>query len=252
MVTPAVKVLLIINIAIFLLQNILKIPWIYLALQPSWVIGRGMIWQLITYMFLHGNWFHLLINMYVLWSFGSAVEAVWGSKQFLVFYFFCGIGAAIISLLAYNSVIVGASGAILGLLIACAVMFPDNEIVMLLFFIIPLRLKMRHAVWIWVGIDLLGAMSSSSGIAHITHLGGALFGYIYLKQEWLRFKLAGLTSQKPKKAAKSSQQSFHDFRQQQNIDIEVDDILDKISKYGMNSLSAREREILQRKSRGGA
>ncbi len=153
----------------------------YMGLIPQQVTGHGWIWQLVTYMFLHGSFFHILLNMLALWMFGSEIEYLWGSKRFLQYYFITGIGAALTNTIVqpHSMVpIIGASGAIYGLLLAYGMYFPDRRIY--LYFLIPIQAK--YFVIIFGGLELLEAFSRSrDGVAHIAHLGGLLFGFIYIK-----------------------------------------------------------------------
>lgn len=162
-------------------------------------------YQFVTHMFMHGGLFHIFFNMFMLWMFGSKMENLWGPKRFLFFYFFCGLGSAIVqSTVSYieinyiadaqramnlvNVPIVGASGAIMGVLIAFGLTFP-NTILMLLFPPLPIRAK--YLILILILIDIIGGITNLEGnvgadnIAHFAHLGGALFGYILLKY-WSR------------------------------------------------------------------
>jgi membrane associated rhomboid family serine protease len=247
-----VKILIIINIAVFILIHIFpRAGWIlFFGLVPSFVFSKFMLWQPLTYMFLHIGLWHLVVNMLMLWFFGSAIEASWGRRQFLFFYFFTGIGAGLCSFvvsMGSGMPVVGASGAIFGILVAYAMMYPDSMI--LLFFIFPM--KMRHAVLVLAGINLLGAISSpGSGIAYFAHLGGGLFGYLYLKNEWIRRRISylnfsGIKSRYEQKKARKLQAAREDLNH------EVDRILDKISRHGIDSLTKREKQILERKSKVG-
>ncbi len=161
----------------------------YLGLTPALVTGHGWIWQLATYMFLHGGFFHILLNMLALWMFGSELEYLWGSKRFLQYYFITGIGAAITNTLVQpHSMIpiIGASGAIYGLLLAYGMYFPERRIY--LYFLFPIPAK--YFVIIFGGLEFLEAFSRShDGVAHIAHLGGILFGFLYLRlyrRGWFR------------------------------------------------------------------
>ena len=143
------------------------------------------IWQPLTYMFLHGGFFHILFNMYTLYIFGSVVERIIGEKKFLIFYILCGLGAAAtqigVQALEGGSGIptVGASGAIYGLLIAYAMLFPDNRLTLIF---PPVSLKSKWMVVIFAVVELLFSISGSSdGVAHVAHLGGMLFGWILIK-----------------------------------------------------------------------
>jgi len=248
--TKTVKVLIIINVSVFILIHLTpRFPWLLIfGMVPRYVFNRLMLWQLVTYMFMHASLMHLAINMLMLWFFGPAIENAWGKRQFLFYYLFTGIGASLCSfIIASKSSIpvVGASGAIFGILVAYAMMFPET--IILLFFIFPMKIK--HAVFVLVGINLLGALSSpGSGIAYFAHLGGGLFGYLYLKSEWIRIHLSNLNLAYIR--ARWSKSKVHKKRSdQKDLDRQVDFILDKISRHGMESLTKEERKVLERKSR---
>jgi len=154
----------------------------------SWETTRFAPWQLLTHMFLHGSISHLAFNMLALWSFGRILEKVWGVQRFLVFYLVCGIGAAVISQLVDQFILgpvygytVGASGAIYGLLVAFAMMFPNFKI-MLIFLPVPIAAK--YFVPVILLIDLAAGFTGFSifgqNIAHFAHLGGAFMGFLML------------------------------------------------------------------------
>ena len=185
--TPIVKLLMIANGSIFVityllaaLADIYVVAW--LGLRPYDVTRSLHIWQLGTYMFLHGGVFHILFNMFALWMFGSDLEKSWGSEKFLFYYFLTGIGAGLCDVLVHpsaTSVTIGASGAVYGLLLAFGMTYPDRPI--LIYFVIPIKAK--YFVMIIGGIAFLSAVGSSgSGISHIAHLGGMIFGYLYLRR----------------------------------------------------------------------
>ncbi len=185
---PGIKWLLISNIGVFLLQFFLGGTTLgqifgYFELVPSAVVRHLAVWQLVTYMFLHGGISHILFNMLTLWMFGSMLESAWGTRRFLQLYFFSGIGAGIcIVILNYilggaNVPTIGASGAIFGVMLACAMVWPDQ--IVLMSFLFPIKLK--YMVMIFGAIAFLGAMNINSGVSNIGHLGGMLFGYIFMK-----------------------------------------------------------------------
>ncbi|OYU85374.1 MAG: rhomboid family intramembrane serine protease [Flavobacterium sp. BFFFF2] len=233
-ITETVKHLLIINTLLFILSISGLLP--ITKLFPLWLPDNPLFkpWQLVTYMFMHGGWMHLLFNMMALYSFGSTLEYSWGTKKFLFFYLSCGIGAALLHIgishweyqsvvdamrlipvfdtdiqlfltegrynsqilesvplskleslySVYNSPTVGASGAIYGLLIAFAMMFPDAELALLF---IPFPIKARYFVPGLLGLDLFLGLkgqslfgSGGTGVAHFAHLGGALVGFIII------------------------------------------------------------------------
>ena len=179
--TPAVKHLLIINGLSFLalntpaLQNLLFFNF---ALFP---IESGMFrpWQLITYMFLHGGLFHIFFNMFALWIFGTAIESVWGTRTFALYYFAAGVGAAIIHMITTGSPVIGASGGVFAILLAFGVMFPNRRIYMLL---IPVGIPAKYFVIIYGVFELMMGISNlQTGIAHFAHLGGMVVGFILIR-----------------------------------------------------------------------
>lgn len=206
--TPTVRYLLIANLAMFLLNLFMLRPdpyspdymTIYLSLIPATVFPELQFWRLGTYMFLHGGAFHLAFNMIVLWVMGSPLERVWGQKKFLIYYFMCGIGAGVVCVPFYYMTgdamvrIIGASGAIFGLLTAYALIYPNS--VILVFGIWPMRAK--WLVIILMVFELYTTASITGGkdlnVASIAHLSGAVIGYFYIrrfmdiKAYYLRFK----------------------------------------------------------------
>ena len=193
-----IKNLLIINGLIFLAQNTFAGPTSnfsfedYFALH-AWESSLFKPWQLITHMFLHGDFGHILGNMFALWMFGSILENLWGPKRFLLFYFLCGVGAAVIHLfiisyqlihitneyeqfLKLNTATLGASGAVFGILIAFVYLFPNTYIY--IYFLFPIKAK-------WLGLlyfafELYKAIQNSAGdnVARWAHVGGALVGFV--------------------------------------------------------------------------
>ncbi len=185
-ITPAVRLLIISNVVLFVLNLIVgDAMTIRLAITPQQVFEGVALWQPLTYMFLHStsNLSHILFNMLGLWMFGTELERTWGTRFFTKYYFITGIGAGITQLLLglvsptfYYTSTVGASGAIYGLLLAYAMYFPSRMIIL---FIFPV--PARIAVIILGGIALLSSVNGGGGIAHSAHLGGLLVGYLYLK-----------------------------------------------------------------------
>lgn len=187
--TPAIKAIVAANVAAFLISLMIPAITLYFGLRPADIFGRLHIWQPITYMFLHAGVFHILFNMLALWMFGVELERTWGSRYFLKYYFVCGVGAAMTTVLLsflpgtfgqqlYASLTIGASGAVYGVLLAYAMYFPNRPIYM--YFVFPIPAK--YFVAIIGAISLLSSMSGpGGGIAHTTHLGGLLAGYLYLK-----------------------------------------------------------------------
>jgi membrane associated rhomboid family serine protease len=199
--TPGVKWLLISNTAVYLVYYLggaalQRSATVLFALWAEAAVRNGYVWQLFTYMFLHGGITHLLFNMLALWMFGSTLEQDWGTRRFLKYYFFCGIAAGV-CVLAANAAIgdwgtrtVGASGAIFGLLLAFGVMYPNQTVLMN--FLFPIKAK--YMVAIYAAIELLLTFGPNTGVSTIAHLGGMLFGYVYLKSRWPRFGFADARS----------------------------------------------------------
>ena len=192
--TRWVKRLILIYAGICLMMAVLKMvspfarEWVivYLGLIPKLVV-RGMLWQTITYSFLHLELLHLLFNALALWMFGSQLESDWGSKRFLEFYFFCTVAAAFTTVaVSYTHFLglspatptIGASGGIYGLLVAFGVLYGESEIMM---FPLPFMIKAKYFVWGIVFLTLVGAIQETGGVNNFAHLGGLLFGYLYLK-----------------------------------------------------------------------
>lgn len=192
--TRTVKTLILINVVVFFVKLLLDrsgagaAVFSTFGLVPEMVI-HGRVWQLFTYAFLHAGVGHILFNMLFLWMFGSTLEQYWGGRRFLEFYCFCAIGAGIITvLMAYTAgdflslrrdiPTVGASGGIYGVLVAFGMLFPDRQIFI---FPWPFPIRARYLVIILVLVALAASLSGPSGTANVAHLGGALFGYLYLK-----------------------------------------------------------------------
>ncbi len=186
-ITPAVKLLIITNVAVFVLNMIVgDVMTMRLGLSPQAVFQQLALWQPFTYMFLHSTTSigHILFNMLALWMIGTELGRTWGTRFFAKYYFITGLGAAATSLLlsvfsdsVYYSITVGASGAIYGLLLAFAMYFPHRTLIL---FIFPV--PARIAVTILGAIAFLSSIGGpGGGIAHSAHLGGLVVGYLYLK-----------------------------------------------------------------------
>ena len=185
-ISTALQALIGANVLMFVAQLYPPVTQV-LGLHPALVIHSFWIWQLATYMFLHGGIFHIVFNMLALWMFGAELERTWGTRYFLKFYFVTGIGAGmltvLLSLLPFDFArqlqyqnIIGASGAIYGLLLAYAIYFPERPILLIVFWV-PARL----CVTILGAIAVFASLSDAGGVANATHLGGLLVGYLYLK-----------------------------------------------------------------------
>ncbi len=256
----AIKYLIIINVAVYLFLiffglnfKISRIPlyiyiYKYFALNPA---GDGFqLWQLITYMFIHDpkGIFHIFFNMLMLWMFGTEIENLWGTRRFLFYYLTTGVGAGITHLIfapLFGQVgpVVGASGAIYGIMTAFAVMFPDRMI--FLYFLIPI--PARIFVAILVLFDLVMGIFGSDGIAHFAHLGGAIVGFIYIKLMHSGFDLYEILAKL--KFPKKSKSKYLLVDDEIITQEQIDEILDKINQYGYESLTEREKRILYEASK---
>ena len=182
-IPKAVKHIIIINLLMLVLtylNNPLMSKWF--ALNPISFLWKP--WQLVTYMFMHGGFGHLFFNMYTLFIFGSVLENVWGTKKFLTFYFVTGIGAALVNigvqyLTGSFALTVGASGAIYGILMGYAMLYPDSMLTLVL---PPVSMKAKWFVLIFAGIELLLGISNNpaDNVAHFAHLGGLIFAFLLL------------------------------------------------------------------------
>ncbi len=199
-VTPIVGGLLLLNIGIYVLLPQAMSWEIYqqfalwplagglTGVWPDWA-GRFAVWQLVTYGFLHGGFFHLFFNMFALWMFGSVLEQVWGASRFLFFFLFCVVGAGLVQLFVATQALgsgslyptVGASGGVFGVLLAFAMLFPNQQLRLL---IPPVAIKAKYLVILYGAFTLYAGVSGSlGGVAHFAHLGGMVFGF-FLVQYW--------------------------------------------------------------------
>lgn len=284
-ITPAVAWLLAINIGVFFVQlTIFGERNVFGALGFDSVSMPAGWWTIATYMFVHAGLAHLAFNMFALWTFGPRVEAEWSTRGFTAFYLWCGLGGALTHLILVRSgVLIGASAAVYGVMLAFALRWPEEEV--FVFGIIPIRTKWFVA-WLVV-INLLLAMASQrggaggSGIAAIAHLGGLLFGWVYIKGpgsggiERFRRRVAAVPDDseempravpKPQPRTRDASISRTDAVVARSMAVtprllpppadtrkrraeELNRVLDKISKSGVQSLSPDERTILERFSR---
>lgn len=260
-ITPAIKYLLIINCGVFLVQHLVEllpaagsmepalIKWF--GMHPKWVWAKLQVWQVFTYMFLHGQgdiW-HLLFNMFVLWMFGCEVERTLGTREFWKYYIICGVGAGLFHLflnIGSTIPVVGASGAIYGVMVAFAVLFPDRLITLLLFLILPFQIRAKYLVMIFAGISLFLGFYANDGVAHFAHLGGMVVGFVYLKLDW-RLDYLGQWIRRQRE----TRRMIHTIKKRQameRIRERVDEILDKINEVGYENLTGEEKRILKEAS----
>ena len=237
------------------------------------------LWRYVTYMFIHFDFMHFFFNMLMLWMFGSEVAEWMGARHFVSMYFFCGIFAALFSFFMCllgltNNPIIGASGALMGVFVAYYKFFPDR--VILMFFVIPMRIK--NAMWVMIALDILFA-NSGDMIAHFAHLGGVVGGFLYMAVYQNGPKVLyhsplsaifRLFSRNPEKYNRESSEtrSYRSGRTEEPEILEgevfyvdeqkrMDEILKKVERSGIQSLTESEREFLLkagdklRRRRGG-
>lgn len=260
-VPPIVKKLLIVHAGAYLFQIVTGHRWDqFFGLMPTMIVSKGALWQLVTYVFQHANPMHLLWNMLIMWMFGSDLELHWGPKRFLFYYLLCGIGAGVATVLLTpntSTVTVGASGANFGLLAAFGLLFPDRPVAFMLIF--PMKAK-YFVVLLGLLQLLLFSQDAGGGIAYGTHIGGLVTGAIYLLIAFRRSLVTGnkwfrishgrrprltivRTTKKENVTHQTTSSESNDLEQ-----AEIDRILDKISALGIDSLTERERRILQKAS----
>jgi membrane associated rhomboid family serine protease len=281
--TPAVQWLLALNVGVYFLQVMLfgaEGVFSLFALNPSRFPGTW--WTLVTYMFVHAWLAHLAFNMFTLWMFGPRLEQVWGTRSFLQFFLWCGLGGGIAHLIfASHASVVGASGAISGVLVAYALRWPDEEV--FLFGVIPM--KSRWLIAAMIGMNIIFALSPGSGIDWSAHLGGMAFGWLFLKLSAVGglSRVRGLVSSMPEDAegmpravprtrspmrdraqgvdeivARSNAVVLRESKPLQHVPREetpkeyaarVNLVLDKISQRGIESLTRDELRLLEEMSR---
>ena len=249
-IPSGVKLLLIINIIVFILAELSgqrSTFFLSFGLVPNMVLSQYKIWQIFTYSFIHGGFFHIFFNMFVLWMFGKDLENQWGTKDFLIYYFVCGMGAGFITILfGINSIIpiVGASGAIYGLLVAYGFTYPNRLVY--LYGLFPLKVK--HMVLGLGVIAFFASMSASqSNISHITHISGMIIGLImmYFNLSWSGLKMWYFKF----RLKKISQQSTINNDKEKQMRQKVDEILDKLNDNGWESITAKEEKYLNQASK---
>jgi len=243
----AVRTIILINMVLYIIQRFAPAGYLELfGLVPAHVLGRAYIWQLLTYMFLHGGFFHILFNMLFLWMLGSELERYWGSREFVKYYIVTGAGAGVINALVqpHSAVpIIGASGAVFGLIIAFGMAFPDREL--LLYFFI--RIKAKHFAVLIGLLELISLFAMpNAGVARFAHLGGLVVGYVYLKWERLSYPFRRWYGAGKHRMADSSRR--REEKKERKTRAEVDRILDKIGREGLDSLTDSERDFLQKQS----
>ena len=248
--TDAIKFIISINFLIFILQYLSGMEgelFTIFGIVPSKTFGELMLWQPFTYLFFHGGIWHVLINMFVLWMFGSELEKFWGKKEFLRFFFITGIGSGLITILfslSSTNPVVGASGAIYGVLLAYGLLFPNRLVY--LYFLIPIKVK--YLVMLIGAIAFFSSLNpGNSNISHLTHLSGMVIGFIYLRSSINWNTINHFVIHRKDEIKRHYEDKKNEKREA--LKLQVDAILDKINDVGYDNLSESEREFLFKASK---
>jgi len=253
--TEAIKILISINFVIYVLQSLAGKEDIFFrlfGLVPNVFISELMLWQPFTYMFFHAPYYssigisHILLNMLGLWVFGRELEQAWGKSKFLKYYFLTGIGSGLITYLFQinsDNPVIGASGAVYGILLAYGISFPNR--MLYIWGLIPIR-----SIWLVVimgSIAFFGLLGRADGISHVTHISGMFIGYILLKKKW---QLAYIIIAMRKKTVEFQVQRKEDRAlKKKSINRDIDMILEKIKEVGFSGLSNEEQSKLYEASK---
>lgn len=270
---PLTIMLLVANGVFFIIQSFFQVyaPQIpihdYFALSLQG-LKSGFIWQLLTFQFMHAGMLHLLLNCWAIYVFGREIEQTLGRRSFLVLYLTSGIAGGLLQIFGqlllpshFGGAVVGASAGAFGLVAAFAMLFPERSLTMLVFFILPVTIQSKYLLLISAGIALFGIAFPGDHVAHAAHLGGMLMGMFYVKQvihwnlHWpdrmkhpprrpLPRELVNVTASKSQRWQRLRPEPEEPLTTEQFLSREVDPILDKISQHGIQSLTERERKIL--------
>ena len=250
-ISPAVKILVIINTIVFFMVEIsgmqFELFYSNFGLVPAKLWTSFMIWQPFTYLFLHGGFIHLLFNMFILWMFGRDLENNWGFIPFLKYYFACGIGAGIItSIFGWGSFIpvIGASGAVYGLLLAYGITYPNRLVY--LYGIFPIKVKFM-VIGMGIAAFFASMTSIDSTISHVTHIAGMLVGLIFLqyKINFKYFKIWLIKRKINNLNLKITKRENYDHQLRKK----VDNILEKLNDEGWDGLTESEQDALHAASK---
>ncbi len=248
--TEAIKILVSINFIVYVFQSLAGKEDIFFqlfGLVPNAFISELMLWQPFTYMFFHAPFYssigisHILLNMLGLWVFGRELEQEWGKEKFLKYYFLTGIGSGLITFLFQmnsSSPVIGASGAVYGILLAYGVSYPNR--MLYIWGLIPIR-----SMWLVIimgSIAFFGLLGKADGISHVTHISGMLIGYVLLKKRW---NMSDVLFSIRKKIIEFRVQTKEDRELKKNIiNRDIDMILEKIKDVGFSGLSDEEQSKL--------
>jgi membrane associated rhomboid family serine protease len=273
---PLTYVLMGVIAACFVVQSVAEVHgghggWINRNLALSLDgLGRGFLWQLLTFQFLHGGLLHLVVNLIVLYFFGRALEDHLGRRRFLRLYLGSGVAGGLLQMMFaaifpahFGGAVVGASAGVFGLVAAFAALFPDRTLTLLVFFVLPVSMRARTLLWLSIGLAVFGIVVPGGGVAHAAHLGGIVAGWAYVR--WfmagtgirMGWGTRGPSVRRPRVLARTASSDRAPWRRTDavtNDDLpaeefmsrEVDPILDKISAHGFQSLTDRERQILEK------
>tara|TARA_B100000575_G_scaffold171625_1_gene137449 strand:- start:8 stop:853 length:846 start_codon:yes stop_codon:yes gene_type:complete len=253
--TDAIRILISINFIVYVFQSLAGKEDIFFrlfGLVPTSFITELMLWQPFTYMFFHAPFYsnigisHILLNMLGLWVFGRELEQAWGKEKFLKYYFLTGVGSGLITFLFQmdsSSPVIGASGAVYGILLAYGLSYPNR--MLYIWGLIPIR-----SMWLVIimgSIAFFGLLGKADGISHVTHISGMLVGYVLLKKKW---KFSDIIFALRKKTIEFQVQRREDQNLKKNfIKRDLDMILDKIKDVGFSGLSDKEKNNLYEVSR---
>ncbi len=264
----ATVVVLILNGLIFLLQLFVRrfteFPFNYYFALSAEGLSHGYIWQLLTFQFMHAGWLHLLVNCWVIYVFGRELERSLGQKTFLTLYLGSGFVGGLLQVLAgilfpnyFGGATIGASAGAFGLVAAFATLYPERPLTLLLFFILPVRILAKYLMLFSIILAVFGIIFQSGNIAHMAHLGGIACGVLFARfgLRWdfhwpkLRFGRSGSSPRRlvrvPSGKGRFWNRENEQLPPEDFLSKEVDPILDKISAHGIQSLTERERRILE-------
>jgi membrane associated rhomboid family serine protease len=268
----ATVVLLVVNTIAFVVQRILEFYHLFPVAKYFYLstdgLAHGYLWQLFTFQFLHGNFWHLAFNLLMIYFFGRAIETALGVNRFLKLYFASGVVGGLFQMVfawvlpnVFGGGVVGASAGIFGLVAAFATLFPEQELTLLLFLIVPVSMRARTLLWISIAVALFGIVVPVDNIANAAHLAGIFTGWAYVywivqRDLFSRLPSVHPLARRPRelvRAASAKRTFWHsqkglepdDLPPAEFISQQVDPILDKISAHGIQSLTDRERKILE-------
>lgn len=263
--------LVIVNTVAFVLQNLAYLVAPHFPTDACFALSavgleHHFYWQLLTFQFMHGGIWHLLLNCFAIYMFGRAVEETLGRRSFLVLYFASGVIGGLFQVLAallvpsqFSGAVVGASAGAFGLTAAFAVLYPNRPLTLLLFFVLPITMRAKYLLLISGLLAVFGLVFRSDNVAHAAHLGGMLTGIAFVRWagHWNWPQTRQLFRRRPRPALVSAHgqevslrrpsraETDEDLSPDEFLSKEVDPILDKISARGIHSLTEREREILE-------